>query len=368
MVAKLEGKFLPSNYQQTLFRQMQNLRQRALIVKEYTEEFYKVSIRAGEAQDTDEKVARYMNGLRMDIQDEISLLSPKTVEEAYQRALKVEEKLMRKQSARGRGTFRGKGSQEKAEINQRNAIVAPVEGEAPVAAVPEEENTPERGESLVLNKVLLKPAKEMAEPPQRNSLFRTVCKVQGKCCQMFIDSGSTDNLVSTEVVEKLKLKTMKHPTPYKVSWLQKGHQLLVSEQCEVEFQVGKYKDKIVCDVMPMGVCHILLGRPWQYDKGAIHDGKRNTYKFGKDGVNHTLLPLQEEYGLGQKSDPKTLLLGGKEYLKLMEENEVNFVVICKPKVIMTSTKVSDLPIEIQEMLEKYFDIIVDDFPNELPPI
>ena len=35
---------------------------------------------------------------------------------------------------------------------------------------------------------------------------------------------------------------------------------------------------------------------------------------------------------------------------------------------MTSTKVSDLPIEIQEMLEKYCDIIVDDFPNELPPI
>ena len=48
MVANLRGKFLPSNYQQTLFRQMQNLRQRSMIVKEYTEEFYKVSIRAGE--------------------------------------------------------------------------------------------------------------------------------------------------------------------------------------------------------------------------------------------------------------------------------------------------------------------------------
>ena len=130
----------------------------------------------------------------------------------------------------------------------------------------------------------------------------------------------------------------------------------------------KYKDKIVCDVMPMDVCHILLGRPWQYDRGAMHDGKRNTYKFGKDGVNHTLLPLQEQDVPGKKTDPKTLLLGGKEYLKQIQENEVNFVVICKPKVIVTSTKFSDLPIEIQEMLEKYYDIIVDDFPNELPPI
>eukprot|EP00253_Pinus_taeda_P021342 PITA_21342 len=329
-----------------------------MTMKEYIEEFYKVSIRAGEAQDTDEKVARYLNGLRMDIQDEISLPSPKTVEEAYQIALKAEEKIMRKQSAkgrggdaRGRGSFsRGRGREircyrcnklghkafqcpENAETNKRNDIVAQAEGEETTTTVTKEENTPERGESL-----------------------------------MIIDSGSTDNLVSTKVVEKLKLKTIKHPTPYKVSWLQKGHQLLVNEQCEMEFQVGKYKDKIVCDVMPMDVCHILLGRPWQYERRGMHDGKRNTYKSGKDGVNHTLLSLQEEDVLGKKTDPKTLLLRGKEYLKQIEENEVNFVVICKPKVIMTSTKVSDLPIEIQEMLEKYCDIIVDDLPNELPLI
>eukprot|EP00253_Pinus_taeda_P021693 PITA_21693 len=318
-----------------------------MTVKEYTKEFYKVSIRVGEAQDTDEKVARYMNGLRMDIQDEISLLSPKMVEEAYQISLKAEEKLMRKQSSRGRGGdaggrgsfFRGRGGRgrgreircyrcnnlghrafeclENAQTNHRNAIIAPVEGEEPVVVVAEEENIPERGESLVVNKFLLKPTKEIVEPSQRNTLFRTMC-IQGKCCQMIIDSGNTDNLVSTEVVEKLKLKTMKHPTPYKVSWLQKGHQLLVNEQCEVEFQVDKYKDKIVYDVMPIDVCHIFLGRPWKYDRGAMHDGKRNTYNFGKDGINHMLLSLQEEDVPGKKTDPKTLLLEGNEYLKQIE--------------------------------------------------
>ena len=81
---------------------------------------------------------------------------------------------------------------------------------------------------------------------------------------MVIDSGSIDNLVSIEMVEKLGLKRMKHPTPYKVSWLQKGHQLLVNEQCIVEFQIGTYKDEILCDIMLMDVFHILLGRPWQY--------------------------------------------------------------------------------------------------------
>ena len=127
--------------------------------------------------------------------------------------------------------------------------------------MPEEENVPEKGEFLVVNKVLLKRAKEVIEPAQRKTLFKTVCKVQGKCCQMIIDSGSTDNLVSTKVVENLKLKTNKEPTPYKGSWLQKGYQLMVNEQCEMELQLGKYRDKIMCDVTPMDMCHILLGRP-----------------------------------------------------------------------------------------------------------
>jgi len=54
--------------------------------------------------------------------------------------------------------------------------------------------------------------------------------------------------------------------------------------------------------------------------------------------------MGEEDASGKKTNPKTLLPGGKEYLQQIEENEVNFVVICKPEVIMTSTKVFDLPI------------------------
>ena len=87
----------------------------------------------------------------------------------------------------------------------------------------------------MMNKVLLKPKKEQAEPAQRKSLFRTTCKVQGKCCKMVIDSGSTDNIVSTKMVEKMRIKKTKNPVPYKVSWLHKEHQIMVSEQCEVDF-------------------------------------------------------------------------------------------------------------------------------------
>ena len=67
-----------------------------MTVKEYTEEFYKINIRVGHQESDDEKVVRYMNGLRYDIQDEMSMMTIRMVEDSYQMALKAEEKLSRK--------------------------------------------------------------------------------------------------------------------------------------------------------------------------------------------------------------------------------------------------------------------------------
>jgi hypothetical protein len=57
---------------------MQNLKQRLLLVREYTEELYKVNIKSRYIEYNTEKVASYINGLRLGIHDEISLLFPNT--------------------------------------------------------------------------------------------------------------------------------------------------------------------------------------------------------------------------------------------------------------------------------------------------
>ena len=159
---------------------------------------------------------------------------------------------------------------------------------------------------------------------------------------MVIGSGSTNNLVSTEMVENLKLKKTKHPVPYKVYWLHKGHQILVSEQCEVDFQIGPYKDKILCDVMPMDVCHMLLGRLWKFDKKVTHDGRSNCHSFEQNGRTHVLHPLQVGSTTCQ-SEPKVLMLSRKEYLQQVEKADLNYVVVCKPRVVVVKTNVTDLP-------------------------
>jgi hypothetical protein len=43
-------------------------------------------------------------------------------------------------------------------------------------------------------------------------------------------------------------------------------------------------------------------------------------------------------------------------------------VVKKPRIVLTSTRVDDLPEEIQELLEEFADIIVNELPHSLPPI
>jgi hypothetical protein len=60
----------------------------------------------------------------------------------------------------------------------------------------------------MMRKVLLKPEVEVKR-------LKIACKTKDRVCKVIIDSGSTDNLVSTEMVEKLELETTAHPNHIK---------------------------------------------------------------------------------------------------------------------------------------------------------
>ena len=141
---------------------------------------------------------------------------------------------------------------------------------------------------------------------------------------------------------------------------------MVDKQCEVEFHIGMYKDKIICDIMPMDICHILLGRPWQYDRKVVHNRKTSCYKFVKDGIKHTLVPIKEEETT-ETSGMRVLLMGGKQFLKQIEDSEVNYAIVRRAKTVLIHTEVSDLPAEIQKMLQEFGDIVLDDLRDKLPP-
>jgi hypothetical protein len=53
-----------------------------------------MNIRVGQREKNDEKVFRYINVLGYEIQDQINMMIVRTVEDAYQIALKEKEKLV----------------------------------------------------------------------------------------------------------------------------------------------------------------------------------------------------------------------------------------------------------------------------------
>ena len=44
-------------------------------------------------------------------------------------------------------------------------------------------------------------------------------------------------------------------------------------------------------MLPMTACQLLLGRPWQFDKKAMHNGEANTYTITHKSLRIELQPL-----------------------------------------------------------------------------
>ena len=149
-------------------------------------------------------------------------------------------------------------------------------------------------------------------------------------CTVIIDGGSCANVASVYMVEKLGLASIKHPKPYRLQWLNDCGEVRVTRQVVIPFSIGRYKDEILCDVVPMQASHILLGRPWQYDRKVQHDGLNNKYSFTHEGQKLILAPLspQEVYA---------------DHIKMLErEREASAL----------ATKVSESLSSVEKMREK----------------
>ena len=108
---------------------------------------------------------------------------------------------------------------------------------------------------------------------------------------MIIDGGDCTNVASTSLIERLSLRTMTHPRPYKLQWLNESSEVKVIKQALVSFSIRRYFAKVLCDVVPMHAGHIQLGRPWEFDKKAIKDGFTKRYSFVVNNKPITLIHL-----------------------------------------------------------------------------
>ncbi|XP_057996491.1 uncharacterized protein LOC131175835 [Hevea brasiliensis] len=214
------------------------------------------------------------------------------------------------------------------------------------------------GNILVVRRALSAQAKEEeGDALQRENIFHTRCLVNGKTCSMIVDSGSCVNVASTLMVAKLGMRTIKHPRPYKLQWLNDCGEIKVNKQVMLAFSIGRYKDEVLCDVVPMHAGHILLGRPWQYDRKVVHDGFRNRYSFDHDGRRVTLAALSPAQAFEDQ-------LRIKQTMNEQQQREAEL----RGAYTNVSNLDQSIPSCALPLLQEFEDVFPEEIPNGLPPI
>jgi len=108
----------------------------------------------------------------------------------------------------------------------------------------------------------------------------------------------------------------------------------------------------LCDVVPMETTHILLGRPWQYDKQVLHDGNKKSFNF--QGHKVILKPLSPKEVHDDQIKMKT-----KRENETREESKMDLNISSHAiKIIMlTHTKLTTPPMYTSYFLFYYLIIL-----------
>lgn len=345
----LRRRHIPSYYHRELMDKLQRLHQNKMKVEEYRQKMELYMMRAGIRESEDTTIARFLSGLSLEIRDRVELLPYQDLNDLVQLCIKVEQQILRKNfrndysNSYTKKEFKREGKQVKEEPSKsfkekekpregtsshtrtseikcfkclgrghvasqcptkKTMILRGVdhyssqdEQESESETSSEESNDeskeiayPCEGDLLMIRR-LLSNQPIPKEPTQRENIFHTRCKILENTCSLIVDSGSCCNCCSTRLVDKLALTIIPHPKPYKLHWLNESGDLTVQHQVKVKLSIGKYEDSVLCDVVPMEACHVLLGRPWQFDKKTMHNGLTNEITFTHKDRKFVLHPL-----------------------------------------------------------------------------
>ncbi|GER35491.1 gag-pol polyprotein [Striga asiatica] len=159
------------------------------------------------------------------------------------------------------------------------------------------------------------------------------------------------NVVAKEDVDKLLLSSEQHLQLSSLAWIERGSSMTVDRRVLV-----------VGDVVPMDACHLLLGKPWQFDCSAAHDGRLSSYTFMFEGVKIVLLPTLSRAVFSTTSSP-VLLLSRATFVDEMREALYVFILYC-PDASDDRLPPSD----VRHLLEKFADVFPENLPSSLPPL
>ncbi|XP_078434274.1 uncharacterized protein LOC144705461 [Wolffia australiana] len=211
---------------------------------------------------------------------------------------------------------------------------------------------------------------------QRTSIFYTHVKIGGRTYKLTVNSGSCINGISEDTATRLGLPRTPHPTPYNVSWID-ASTIPVKMQCYVPLKMSMYDEKVLCDVLPMKIGSIILGRPWFYDHDVQLAANANTCPFIYGGrrliwyplVRLPSLPTQSSTTLS-RTPPPTIVTNGFIIRRELEQDR-ELTPVCYAMTLsdgVTDSSHENPTPDITQLLEEYADVFPAELPNELPPL
>lgn len=122
-------------------------------------------------------------------------------------------------------------------------------------------------------------------------------------------------------------------------------------------------DSVWCDVVPMDACHLLLGRPWKFDRVVIHDGRLNTYSFIFENAKIAL----------HSAPPRHPSTGNNSSIMLLSRPEFECELRTAPYVILLlSIECEDsmqiTPPRVAALIQEFADVFPKELPSGLPPL
>ena len=227
---------------------------------------------------------------------------------------------------------------------------------------------------------------------QCSSVFYIYLRMGDRSCKLIVDSGSCINVVSEDSVAKLGLTLVPHPAPYFVSWID-ASTLPVTHQCAIPMKVSTYEDTVICDVLPMRIGTIILGRPWLFDNNVRLEGRANTVSFMFRGRQLLWYPsVQASTGVAPAAPPtETTPAGSSRPRKPKKPPPApKYPIVTNGCIFRRELEASpeDLPIcfaltfdmpsedpptpsdapELTELMKEFRDVFPEELPDDLPPM
>ncbi|XP_078437266.1 uncharacterized protein LOC144707886 [Wolffia australiana] len=298
MAQKLRSKYIPRQYQMSLFLSWLDLKQGRLVVTEYIEAFEECWMRCCFVEDPRIIIGLFADGLRPALHSKVLECQPAKVDEAYHLVEHMDPPADDTPTPSANTAPRTHPSGP-FPLGQGTTPVTSV-GSAPLARAATSD-LPARSITVsqahvtcykcegrghranqCLSSAFLIDAGDVdpdhidgVDTPQKNHYHgdeeysleyeeldgQTYIKINSKACKLIMDSGSCINAISDTMVTRLVLAVIEHPTPYDVSWID-ASSLPVKHQCRVPLKVSAYDEDVLCDVLPMKVGSVILGRPW----------------------------------------------------------------------------------------------------------